>query len=175
MNLFNIQRAFESKAKRGWNTLYVCVDLHGTLIRPYHDKIEFYDYAPDVINWFNNRPDFKVILWTSSHQKEIDEFLTLAKEFCLRFDFVNGNPMEGNSPRANFDQKFYFNILLDDKAGFDPETDWEKIINELKRIGEWDRDTSAICPKGGEHKWGTDGQHSNEYCKKCFCDKPRGA
>ena len=31
-----------------------------------------------------------------------------------------------------------------------------------------------ICPKGGEHKWGIDGQHSNEYCKKCFKDKPKG-
>jgi hypothetical protein len=24
------------------------------------------------------------------------------------------------------------------------------------------------CPAGGAHEWGTDGQHSNEYCKKCF-------
>ena len=23
-----------------------------------------------------------------------------------------------------------------------------------------------------EHEWGTDAQHSNEYCKKCFVDKP---
>ena len=28
------------------------------------------------------------------------------------------------------------------------------------------------CPKGGRHKWGIDGAHSNEYCKKCFVDKP---
>lgn len=27
------------------------------------------------------------------------------------------------------------------------------------------------CPKGGDHDWGTDGQHSNEFCKKCFIDK----
>ena len=29
------------------------------------------------------------------------------------------------------------------------------------------------CLKGGEHKWGTDGAHSNEFCKKCFVDKPK--
>lgn len=28
------------------------------------------------------------------------------------------------------------------------------------------------CPKGGYHEYGIDGQHSNEYCKKCFQDKP---
>lgn len=27
------------------------------------------------------------------------------------------------------------------------------------------------CPKGGEHKWGIDGAHSNEYCKKCFISR----
>ena len=137
MNLFNIERTFQLKKERGWDTLYVAVDLHGTLVKPYHDKIEFYDYAPDVISWFNNRPDFKVILWTSSHPKEIAEFLKLAEEFCLRFDFVNENPLEKNRGFACFDQKFYFNILLDDKAGFVGETDWPLIISELKRIGEW--------------------------------------
>jgi len=24
------------------------------------------------------------------------------------------------------------------------------------------------CPNGGNHKWGTDGMHSNQFCKKCF-------
>ncbi len=28
------------------------------------------------------------------------------------------------------------------------------------------------CPKGGNHEWGTDGQHSNQYCKKCFLNRP---
>lgn len=29
-----------------------------------------------------------------------------------------------------------------------------------------------FCSKGGEHVWGTDGQHSNEFCKRCFVSKP---
>jgi carbon storage regulator len=28
---------------------------------------------------------------------------------------------------------------------------------------------TAVC----EHVWGIDGTHSNEFCKKCFVDKPR--
>ena len=28
------------------------------------------------------------------------------------------------------------------------------------------------CPKGEDHEWGTDGQHSNVFCKKCFCNPP---
>lgn len=30
----------------------------------------------------------------------------------------------------------------------------------------------AECAKGGEHEWGIDGQHQNEFCKKCFITKP---
>lgn len=29
------------------------------------------------------------------------------------------------------------------------------------------------CTGGGEHEWGIDGVHSNEYCKKCFISKPK--
>ena len=30
------------------------------------------------------------------------------------------------------------------------------------------------CPKGGQHEWGTDGAHSNVFCKKCFVNKSGG-
>ena len=31
--------------------------------------------------------------------------------------------------------------------------------------------SNKTCSKGGEHVWGIDGAHSNEYCKKCFIDR----
>ena len=133
-NDFNIETAFRHKAERGWQTLYVAVDLHGTLIKPGHDCIEFYPSAIEVMKWFNRRNDFKVILWTSSHNKEISEFLDAAKRDGISIDFVNENPLEANSKRACFDKKFYFNILLDDKAGFIGETDWTLIARILEKI-----------------------------------------
>jgi len=139
MNVFNLERAFQQKKERKWETVYVTIDLHGTLIRPYHDCIEFYPGAVEIIQWFNSRPDFKIILWTSTHFKETLDFLDVAREQGLKFDCINKNPFEKSSPRANFALKFYFNILLDDKAGFEPETDWELIKHELQRLGEWDR------------------------------------
>lgn len=29
------------------------------------------------------------------------------------------------------------------------------------------------CSKGGDHEWGIDGAHSNEFCKKCFVGRPK--
>lgn len=168
MNLFNIQNSFEQKKDRGWSTLYVVVDAHGTLIRPYHHKIEFYPDAISVMRWFSSRPDFKIILWTSSYPAEVNDLVVEAAKQNIKFDFVNANPIEANSPRADFSSKFYFNILIENKAGFSPEDgDWFKIKNELIRLGEWEK-----CGDGGDHKWGTDGQHSNTFCKKCFINQP---
>lgn len=144
MNLFNIQKAFITKKERGWNTLYVAVDAHGTMTRPYHGKVEFYPGCAEVMKWFNSRSDFKVILWTSSHTQEIGEIIDEAHKHGFHFDFINRNPLEKSSKRANFDQKFYFNILLDDKAGFEPETDWSAIRAELTRIEQLEREAIAV-------------------------------
>ena len=45
----------------------------------------------------------------------------------------NFNPTIENTQTGCFDDKFYFSILLDDKAGFDPDTDWKLIYEYLKR------------------------------------------
>ena len=137
MNVFNIERAFQTKKERGWQKLYVVVDAHGTLIKPYHTCVEIYPHAVEVMRWFNNRHDISTILWTSSHSIEIESILAVCEKANFYFNSINVNPREPNSDRACFDQKFYFNILLDDKAGFEPETDWELIKLELMRIGEW--------------------------------------
>ena len=105
------------KAERGWDRLYVAIDLHATLIKPFQDTMEFYPCAVEVMKWFNSRPDFRVILWTSSYHQEIRSFVRVLVENGICIDYVNNNSTEKNSKWACFDNKFYFNILLDDKAG----------------------------------------------------------
>lgn len=139
MNIFNIERALKQKKERRWARLYVAIGAHGTLIKPYHDHIEFYPFVREVMRWFNNRHDIATILWTSSHPKDIQHILDEAQKIGFAFNHVNQNPSEANTDLACFDQKFYFNILLDDKAGFEPETDWELIKLELMRISEWNK------------------------------------
>jgi hypothetical protein len=140
MNVFNIEKALKLKTERNWDTLYVVIDANGTIIRPYHHCIEFYTECIEVLQWFSNRKDFKLILWTSSHIDEIEKILQLAEKYGIYFDAVNSNNYEPLSTKnANFTQKFYFNILIDDKSGFVPETDWFLIKNELIRLEEWNK------------------------------------
>jgi len=136
-NTFNIEKTFKTKAERKWHTIYFAVDLHGTIIKPGHDTVEFYPDAIAVMKWINSRKDCKIILWTSSHQAEISNFLYECQINEVHIDFVNENPLESDSLRACFDKKFYFNVLLDDKAGFDGKRDWTRIKDALIDIGEW--------------------------------------
>ena len=134
MNIFNIQKSFQLKKEKNWPVLYVAIDAHGTIIQPYHDSIVFYPGSVEVLQWLTKREDFKLILWTSSYTNEIVELLEFAyKKYGIVFDFVNRNPLEKNTKNACFDQKFYFNVLLDDKSGFEGQTDWFLVTKEFEK------------------------------------------
>lgn len=141
MNLFNIRRSFQQKKERGWKQLYFAIDLHETIIEGkynlYNEGAKIYPYAREFFKWALNRDDITLILWTSSHKEALDEILPRLQAEGIEFDDINHNPWEKNNSLCDFDKKFYFNVLLDDKAGFEGMTDWKLIINELKEIGEW--------------------------------------
>jgi hypothetical protein len=143
MNLFNIKKTFEMKKIKGWPEIYFCIDLHGTIIPSGKnsddktDTLEFYPYAEEVLLWMTRRKDIMMILWTSTPIGRIAPVWSWLHSKGIYFDFLNGNTHAKNTPRSDFDKKFYFSVLLDDRAGFEPETDWLAIKNELISIGEW--------------------------------------
>ncbi len=142
MNLFNLQRAFEQKRARKYDRVYFAIDLHDTVIpgtyTRYNENRRIYPDCQRFFQWAKNRNDIVLILWTSSHRDSVDEVLHWLRLHGIEFDYINENPMEPSGALCDFSSKFYFSVLLDDKAGFDGEKDWTNIINELKRIGEWD-------------------------------------
>ena len=44
----------------------------------------------------------------------------------------------------------------------------QKFADDDQCFGDDCKNDSAQC----EHEWGTDGQHQNEFCKKCYMSKP---
>lgn len=49
--------------------------------------------------------------------------------------YANENPEVGNTATGNFDRKFYFSVVVDDKAGFDP-SEWEDIALAVRLCRE---------------------------------------
>ena len=143
MNVFNIKKTFEMKKVKGWPEVYFCIDLHGTIIpsgkntTDKYEDLQFYPGAREVLQYLTSRNDIFVILWTSTPKERWEFLLEWFRKNKIDFDFVNENPDAKDTPRSCFKQKFYFNVLLDDRAGFEAKTDWLLVKNELIAIGEW--------------------------------------
>ena len=141
MNIFNLERCFEEKKKRGWTRIYVCIDVHDVILEGKYNRFnegaEYFPNALNVLRRWTEKKEICLILWSSSHNDAISKvYDNLAKE-GVHFDYINSNPECPNTHLCDFGKKFYFNILLDDKAGFEGKTDWFLIEKELRRLGEW--------------------------------------
>lgn len=141
MNSKHILKTFKKIKERNWEKIYWAIDIHDTMIKANYSSTElptdFFWFAESALQRLTERKDCCLILFTCSHQNEIDQYLTLFQSKGIKFDYVNENPEVPNTVLGNFDKKFYTNIYLDDKAGFDPENDWMQIhfaLNELEKI-----------------------------------------
>lgn len=118
------------KHQRKWEFIYIMVDLHGVILPSnYHSKNDLTfisPYAQQCLRWLSDRKDVILILWSSSYMEEIQSVIEWLKKNDIIIDYINENPVEGNTVYANFSKKPYFSILLDDKAGFE-KSDWEKL------------------------------------------------
>ncbi len=132
-----IDNCFKHAKRRGWAKTYWAFDVHGTILRPNYKtnqiSKEFYPHAVEVMQMLARRKDIVKILYTCSYPHEIEQYLDYFDQHGIRFDYVNTNPEVADGGYGYYKDKFYFNVLLDDKAGFDGDTDWEGMMSVLKR------------------------------------------
>lgn len=133
--MFNIQNSFKKVLERNWNKLYIAIDLHETVLKPTYDRnnisTEFYPNAEETLRNLSKLEGIVLIMFTSSSKGDIEKYLSFFEEKRIKFDYVNENPEIPSTDYSDFSSKFYFNILLDDKAGFNGETDWLPFNNEF--------------------------------------------
>ena len=129
---------FEYKEKRGWDKPYWFFDIHGTILKPNytHGAIpkEYYPYAKETLQFLSQLSDVCMILYTCSHPEEIQEYVELFNTHDINFHYINENPevITDKNGYGCYDKKPYVNVLFEDKAGFDPETDWEMVLAFMK-------------------------------------------
>ena len=61
------EAAFQRKHEKGWQKIYVVVDIHDTILRACYDREETYDYMPHAkpaLQLMTNRDDICLILWS---------------------------------------------------------------------------------------------------------------
>lgn len=129
-----IDRAYKVMAERGWDTIYWAIDLHGVCLESNYEQGGYKWINRDVLEGLKEirqRPESKIILWSSVHIQEQGHIIEFFREHDIEIDGFNCNIYERNTRVSCFDHKFYFSVLLDDKAGFDPEHDWSDIIGHF--------------------------------------------
>jgi hypothetical protein len=133
-----ISRELERLKKNGWDCIYVLVDLHGTIFKPsgsmVYEKFEFYPYAKECLQMLSRRSDIKLILWTSTYGEDIETYVDVLSRNGIRFADINENRLEASTALQDFSEKFYFNVGIDDKFGFDPMEDWAHLFRYLTII-----------------------------------------
>ena len=73
---------------------------------------------------------YQIQLWITA---DPEHYMKVFKENDIHFKYINENP-EIDSTQGNFGyyvDKYYFNVMLDDKAGFEPETEWYQIYSKM--------------------------------------------
>ncbi|MGB3465908.1 MAG: hypothetical protein WBA74_11590 [Cyclobacteriaceae bacterium] len=130
-----IKRAFKAKKEKKWEKTFWAIDLHETVLKPNWSLKEiptdFYPRAKEALQLISSQDDIVLIMYTCSHPPEIAEYLAFFRTQNIYFDYVNENPLVINQRYGNYDKKPYFNVLFEDKAGFDPYEDWEPVIETI--------------------------------------------
>jgi hypothetical protein len=124
--------------QKNWDRTFWAFDIHGTILKPNYrrDSIstEFYPMAKEVMQMLSRRTDIVRILYTCSYPHEIEQYIEYFKNHDIHFHYINQNPEVADGGYGYYQDKFYFNVLMDDKAGFDGETDWIAIKKTLESI-----------------------------------------
>lgn len=134
----NIVRSFETAFKRmkekGWDKIYILVDIHDTVFEATYSKDEYYrwfPYAKEALHLMSINPRISLILWSSSYTDAIEKYIDTFEKSKIHFDMVNVNKETEDNELSCFAQKTYFNVGIDDKFGFDARVDWEMIYHYL--------------------------------------------
>lgn len=132
-----LERQYKKQMKNKWYESYVIVDMHGVITRPNHKvrlpKLDFYPFALRTLSILSEREDIRLILYTSSYPDQRQNYIDQLKDIGIEFNYINENPeIRSVEDFGYYEEKPYFDVYLDDKAGFDPEIEWVGIYDFLR-------------------------------------------
>ena len=130
-----IDKMFKHAFEKKWYKTYWAFDIHGVILKPNYRKNNFegafYPWVKETLQLISKRKDIVMIMFTSSYPEEIEYYYKLFSKNYIHFKYINENP-DIDSLKGNFgyyDKKFYFNVLFEDKASFDPLIEWKQIYD----------------------------------------------
>lgn len=133
-----LEKMVLSAKMKNWDKVYIAVDIHDVIVYGNYKSDElpttFLKGAKETLQLLTKREDVCLIIFSCSHYDELIKYDLFFKENDIVFDYINENPEVPDTALGCYKDKFYFNIYLEDKAGF-IESDWS-IVNNMFSILE---------------------------------------
>lgn len=147
--------ALHKRKQRNYKYFYLTIDIHGTLFYPTkgteisqdgserilkiddNEYVEIYPWAIPTLQILTQTDSCKIILWTSSKSDKIEVYQKFLEKNNVKIAYINENPDFIGNEYSDFSRKFCFDLLLDDKAGFDPENDWQELYKLITET-DWE-------------------------------------
>lgn len=133
MNLDTVIRnAYIYNKKVGRDKIFISVDIHDTIAQAnYADEMpEVIETAMDALRKLNKFPEIVLILFSSSYNHE--QYISYFIHHGVRFKYFNENPEVCDTKTGDFSKKFFYNVLIDDKAGFEL-SDWDVVVDSITK------------------------------------------
>lgn len=138
---YAMRRAFEKRRDRNYDTTYWAIDIHDTIVPstytyPNTYNVTAYDHMLECLQLLSGMPDHKIILWSCTAKERSTELIDLLKTHDINIDFYNENPECESTDICDFNSKFYTDLIIEDKAGWNPYKDWSLLYVHLLLIKE---------------------------------------
>lgn len=127
-----VHRAYQNAKVRNWDKIYVAVDIHDSIAESNYKSSmpDVYPEAVRAIKYLNSLPEMVLILFSSCYEKDFDKYIKHFESHGMKFDYFNENPCIPNTTTGDFSKKFYYSVIVDDKAGF-LSTDWIDLVDAV--------------------------------------------
>lgn len=135
-----LEKMILSAQRKNWDRVYIAVDIHDVIVHGNYKSDElptnFLKDAKSTLQLLSKRDDVCLIMFSCSHPVELVKYDTFFRDHDIIFDYINKNPEVPDTALGCYKDKMYFNIYLEDKAGF-IESDWaivKKVFSVLPTL-----------------------------------------
>lgn len=131
-------RRYELNKHRGYKKFYMLIDLHDTIMigsKSAEESLEFVSsYCTAALRGLSKIDDIVLIMWTSTWPEKWENIVNpWLEKHDIYFKYFNENPECVSNRYSYFSFKFYFDIGLDDKFGFDV-CHWNEVYEFMKYL-----------------------------------------
>lgn len=140
------EKAWADAATKGYDHVVIAVDLHGTMVdskvfnaAPGNIEMKvqssIFRSAVTALKLLSEHPSVTMFIYSGTKRRKLEQVLEeLMSRYGIEIDIDYSSDTQYSI--QSFKNKPYFGILLDDKAGFDPDTDWDEITRILPNLNK---------------------------------------